>query len=103
MSDNNRSTLRNGMTNANDKLIKLRATTPPESTYRSTLLLLLQRNIQRFFEINFAKITNIEVESFANLWITAWLKSWIVAFPIVLIVAPLTQLFDGKLVVGATR
>ncbi|MDC0458543.1 DUF2798 domain-containing protein [Alphaproteobacteria bacterium] len=34
---------------------------------------------------------------------TAWFKSWIVAFPIVLIVAPLTQLFDGKLVVGATR
>ena len=67
------------------------------------LLFTLIRNIHRFFEINFAKFTNIEVESFANLWMTAWFKSWIVAFPIVLIVAPLTQLFDGKLVVGATR
>ena len=55
------------------------------------------------FEINFAKFTNIEVERFANLWMTAWFKSWIVAFPIVLIVAPLAELFDGKLVVGATR
>jgi hypothetical protein len=67
------------------------------------LLLILKRNIEHFFEINFAKFTNIEVERFANLWMTAWFKSWIVAFPIVLIVAPLTELFDGKLVVGATR
>jgi hypothetical protein len=34
---------------------------------------------------------------------TAWLKSSIAAFPIVLIVPPLTQLFDDKLVVGASR
>ena len=75
----------------------------PTSALKNTLLLTFTRNIEHFFEINFAIFTNIEVERFANLWITAWFKSWIVAFPIVLIVAPLTQLFDGKLVVGATR
>ena len=67
------------------------------------LLLLLQRNIWRFFEINFAKFTNIGVERFANPWMTTWFKSWIVAFTIVLIVAPLPQFFDGTLIVGATR
>jgi hypothetical protein len=32
-----------------------------------------------------------------------WFKSWIIAFPIVFSVAPFIELFDGKLVVGATR
>ena len=76
---------------------------PSKLTSKPMLLLILKRNIEHFFEINFAKFTNIEVERFANLWMTAWFKSWIVAFPIVLIVAPKTELLDGKLVVGATR
>jgi len=104
MSDNIRSTLRNGMRNTNDKLIKIRAFSYlPETDLGYTLLLQLQRNIWRFFEFNFAKFTNIEVERFANLWMTAWFKSWIVPFPIVLIVAPLTRRLVGKLIVGAAR
>ena len=31
------------------------------------------------------------VDTFLNLWMTAWLKSWVVAFPTILIVAPLTR------------
>ena len=43
------------------------------------------------------------VDGFFYLWMTAWFKSWIVAFPTVLVVAPLTRRLVGKLVVDATR
>src|SRR6056300_1073395 len=43
------------------------------------------------------------VDGFLNMWMTAWFKSWIVAFPTVLVVAPLTRRLVGKLVVDATR
>ena len=38
------------------------------------------------------------IDGFLILWMTAWLKSWIVAFPTILIVAPLTRRLVGKLV-----
>ena len=91
------------MSNTDDRLVKIREGRVFMLTFILYRTAPLQRNIQRFFEINFAKFTNIEVERFANLWMTAWFKSWIVAFSIVLIVALLIELFDGKLVVGATR
>jgi hypothetical protein len=31
------------------------------------------------------------VDGFANLWLSAWLPSWFIAFPIVLIVAPIAR------------
>jgi hypothetical protein len=43
------------------------------------------------------------VDGFLNKWMTAWFKSWIVAFPTVLVVAPLTRRLVGKLVADATR
>ena len=39
------------------------------------------------------------VDTFFGLWITAWLKSWIVAFPSVSIIAPLVSRVLDKLVV----
>lgn len=39
------------------------------------------------------------VEGFAGLWLNAWLFSWAVAFPSVLVVAPLTR----RLVAALTR
>ena len=38
-------------------------------------------------------------DGFATLWLAAWYKSWIVAFPTILVVAPLTR----RLVTGRTR
>jgi hypothetical protein len=38
------------------------------------------------------------IDGFFSLWMTAWLKSWIVAFPTILVVAPLTRRLVGKLV-----
>ena len=38
------------------------------------------------------------IDGFFNLWMTAWLKSWIIAFPTILVVAPLTRRLVGKLV-----
>lgn len=38
------------------------------------------------------------VESFLGLWINAWLPSWLIAFPIVLVVAPVARRFVGLLV-----
>jgi len=43
------------------------------------------------------------IDGFLNLWMTAWFKSWIVAFPTVLVVAPLTRLLVGKLVADTTK
>jgi len=31
------------------------------------------------------------VANFAELWVSSWLSSWAIAFPIVLVVAPLTR------------
>ena len=42
------------------------------------------------------------IDGFFGLWITAWLKSWVVAFPTILIVAPLTRRLVGKLVRNAS-
>ena len=43
------------------------------------------------------------IDGFLNLWMTAWFKSWIVAFPTVLVVAPLTRRLVGKLVADTTK
>lgn len=38
------------------------------------------------------------VDGFFTLWINAWLPSWIIAFPTVLIVAPMARRLVGMLV-----
>ena len=38
------------------------------------------------------------VDGFFNLWIGAWLPSWLIAFPVVLVVAPLARRILGGLV-----
>ena len=38
------------------------------------------------------------VDGFLGLWISAWLPSWLIAFPTVLIVAPVARRLVGKLV-----
>lgn len=38
------------------------------------------------------------IEGFGNLWIGAWLPSWLIAFPIVLVVAPVARRVVGSLV-----
>lgn len=35
---------------------------------------------------------------FATLWIGGWLTSWVIAFPVVLVVAPLTRKLVSRLV-----
>ena len=37
------------------------------------------------------------LDGFFGLWGGAWLKSWIVAFPVVLVIAPLARKLVGKL------
>ena len=36
-------------------------------------------------------------DGFSNLWMTAWFKSWIVAFPAISVLAPLTRRFVAKI------
>ncbi|XDZ69080.1 DUF2798 domain-containing protein [Alphaproteobacteria bacterium LSUCC0226] len=43
------------------------------------------------------------IDGFLNLWMTAWFKSWIVAFPTVLVVAPLTRRLVSKLVIDSNK
>ncbi|MDC1383843.1 DUF2798 domain-containing protein [Candidatus Puniceispirillum sp.] len=43
------------------------------------------------------------VDGFYGLWMTAWLGSWLVAFPTILIVAPLTHRLVKKLVGEANK
>ena len=38
------------------------------------------------------------VDGFFSLWINAWLPSWAFAFPVVLVVAPITRRLVGMLV-----
>lgn len=38
------------------------------------------------------------VDNFFGLWINAWLPSWLVAFPIVLVVAPVARRLVGLVV-----
>jgi len=38
------------------------------------------------------------IEGFGNLWIGAWLPSWLIAFPIVLVVAPIARRVVGSMV-----
>ena len=38
------------------------------------------------------------IEGFGNLWIGAWLPSWLIAFPIVLVVAPVARRLVGSMV-----
>ena len=38
------------------------------------------------------------VENFGSLWIGAWLPSWFIAFPVVLVVAPVARRIVGTLV-----
>lgn len=38
------------------------------------------------------------VDEFVSLWINAWLPSWFIAFPTVLVVAPLARRLVGMLV-----
>lgn len=37
------------------------------------------------------------VDGFSGLWLAAWLPSWLVAFPTVLIVAPIVRRFVAKI------
>jgi hypothetical protein len=39
-------------------------------------------------------------ESFADLWLSAWAHSWMVGFPILLLVTPSVRLITKKLVVS---
>ena len=39
------------------------------------------------------------VDAFFGLWMTAWLKSWIVAFPSLLVIAPIVRRFLDKLLI----
>ncbi|MDC1118781.1 DUF2798 domain-containing protein [Alphaproteobacteria bacterium] len=39
------------------------------------------------------------VDAFFGLWMTAWLKSWIVAFPSLLVIAPIVRRFEDKLLI----
>jgi hypothetical protein len=38
------------------------------------------------------------VDSFFGLWINAWLPSWLIAFPVVLVVAPIARRLVGVVV-----
>lgn len=38
------------------------------------------------------------VDAFVSLWLGAWLPSWVIAFPTVLVVAPLARRLVGMLV-----
>ena len=38
------------------------------------------------------------IDGVFGLWISAWLPSWAVAFPVVLVVAPITRRIVGQLV-----
>jgi len=38
------------------------------------------------------------VDGFLNIWVSAWLPSWLIAFPVVLIVAPVARRLVGVLV-----
>jgi hypothetical protein len=42
------------------------------------------------------------IEGFFNLWVGAWVPSWLIAFPVVLIVAPLARRLVGLLVKSPT-
>ena len=39
------------------------------------------------------------VEAFFVLWMTAWVKSWVIAFPSLLIIAPLVRQFVDSLLI----
>jgi hypothetical protein len=41
------------------------------------------------------------VDGFFNFWMIAWLKSWLIAFPAILVVAPLTHKLVGKITKNA--
>ena len=43
------------------------------------------------------------VDGFYGLWMTAWFGSWLVAFPTILIIAPLTHCLVKKLVGDANK
>ncbi len=38
------------------------------------------------------------VDGFLGIWVSAWLPSWLIAFPIVLVAAPIARRFVGLLV-----
>ncbi|MBX3530107.1 MAG: DUF2798 domain-containing protein [Rhizobiaceae bacterium] len=38
------------------------------------------------------------VDGFFGLWLNAWLPSWLIAFPVVLVVAPIARRFVGMLI-----
>jgi hypothetical protein len=38
------------------------------------------------------------VDGFFNIWVSAWLPSWLIAFPVVLVVAPIARRLVGVLV-----
>ena len=39
------------------------------------------------------------IDGFVAIWITAWLNAWMVAFPSVLVIAPLTRRFVAKVTI----
>jgi hypothetical protein len=40
------------------------------------------------------------VDGFFGLWVSAWLPSWMIAFPVVLVVAPVARRIVGMMVVS---
>lgn len=42
------------------------------------------------------------VDGFIGLWVGAWLNAWLVAFPAVLVIAPITRRLVGKLTAPAS-
>ena len=41
---------------------------------------------------------NVDIEGqFYLLWFNSWIKSWLVAFPLILLVSPITKLFISKI------
>jgi len=43
------------------------------------------------------------VDGFFGLWVSAWLPSWLIAFPVVLVVAPVARRLVGMLVKAPTQ
>ena len=39
------------------------------------------------------------VDTFFGLWMSAWLKSWVIAFPSLLVIAPIVRRFVDKLLI----
>jgi len=55
--------------------------------------------LMSFLVSGIATLRNAELDdTFLRLWMDAWLPSWLIAFPTVLVVAPLTRRLVGILI-----